>query len=241
MFRLIIVLVACAIGLGPQALYAREAHATLQAPVIAIDIALEPDATMIEHADALNARLRKAYQKGYALDSTHQPHVTVLQRYVRTKDLDKIYAVVGDMMLRKHVAAMKLEAFKVTYVIWNGIGVAAIQVRPTSKLLAAQRQLIDAIASYTVKTADAGAFSTTPEEPDINSSTLNYVTSFVPESTGKKYVPHVTVGVAPPAFLVKLVAEPFDAFTFSPAAVSIYQLGNFGTARKQLKTWKLQP
>jgi hypothetical protein len=34
-----------------------------------------------------------------------------------------------------------------------------------------------------------------------------------------------------------MLAEPFDAFTFSPAGASVYQLGNFGTARKELKTW----
>ena len=36
-----------------------------------------------------------------------------------------------------------------------------------------------------------------------------------------------------------MLAEPFDAFTFSPAGASVYQLGNFGTARKELKAWEL--
>ena len=60
-----------------------------QNPVTAIDIALEPDATMIQHAKAANARLLKAYPKGFALDATHQPHITMLQQFVRTADLDK--------------------------------------------------------------------------------------------------------------------------------------------------------
>jgi len=47
--------------------------------------------------------------------------------------------------------------------------------------------------------------------------------------------------VAPPDYLKKMVAEPFDAFTFSPKALSVYQLGNFGTARKKLKAWELKP
>ena len=42
-------------------------------------------------------------------------------------------------------------------------------------------------------------------------------------------------------YLEKLVAEPFDAFTFSPTALSAYQLGNFETARKKLKAWELKP
>ena len=63
-----------------------------QNPVTAIDIALEPDATMIEHAMAANARLLKSFPKGFALDATHHPLVSLLQQFVRTDDLDKIYA-----------------------------------------------------------------------------------------------------------------------------------------------------
>ena len=47
-------------------------------PVTAIDILLEPDATMVQHAHADNARLLKAYPKGFALDATHQPHLTLI-------------------------------------------------------------------------------------------------------------------------------------------------------------------
>lgn len=32
-----------------------------------------------------------------------------------------------------------------------------------------------------------------------------------------------------------MLAEPFEAFTFSPAGASVYQLGSFGAARKELK------
>ncbi len=32
----------------------------------------------------------------------------------------------------------------------------------------------------------------------------------------------------------------FDAFTFSLTGASVYHLGNFGTARTQLKTWELK-
>jgi hypothetical protein len=32
-----------------------------------------------------------------------------------------------------------------------------------------------------------------------------------------------------------MLAEPFSSFTFSAAGASVYQLGSFGTARKELK------
>jgi hypothetical protein len=42
-----------------------------QNPVTAIDIALEPDQTMVGHAKAANAVLLKDFPNGYALDDTH--------------------------------------------------------------------------------------------------------------------------------------------------------------------------
>ena len=65
-----------------------------QNPVIAIDIALRPDATMVQRASAANARLLKVYPDGFALDDTHNPHITMLQQFVRTADLDKVFAAV---------------------------------------------------------------------------------------------------------------------------------------------------
>ncbi len=59
--------------------------------------------------------------------------------------------------------------------------------------------------------------------------------NFVTIAAGKKFNPHVTIGVATETDLKEMLAEPFEAFTFSPAGASVYQLGGFGTARKELK------
>jgi len=61
-------------------------------PVTAVDILLDPDATMIQQAKAANDRLLKVFPKGFALDASHAPHITTLMRYVRTADLEKVYA-----------------------------------------------------------------------------------------------------------------------------------------------------
>jgi phosphoserine phosphatase len=53
-----------------------------QSPVTAIDILLEPDATMLRHAEAANASLLKIFPQGFALDAAHRPHVTMIQRFV---------------------------------------------------------------------------------------------------------------------------------------------------------------
>ena len=76
------VFTAIAIGLGLM-LASAQVSGAQQNPVMAIDIALEPNATMLQHAMAANARLREVFPKGFALDETHHPHITMLQQFVR--------------------------------------------------------------------------------------------------------------------------------------------------------------
>src|SRR5438067_7555998 len=101
--------VACAVALAGRNALAADAKPT---PITAIDILLEPDAAMIQHATATNDRLRKVFPKGFALDASHRPHVTLAQRFVRTGELDKLYAPVGKVFATANVTGLKLEAFK---------------------------------------------------------------------------------------------------------------------------------
>src|SRR5204863_419520 len=63
-----------ALGTGRATAQTTEPAATKAAPnaVTAIDILLEPDATMIKHATATNDSLRKVFPKGFALDAEHR-------------------------------------------------------------------------------------------------------------------------------------------------------------------------
>jgi hypothetical protein len=79
------VFTAIGVGLALALAFARGAVAQ-QNSLTAIDIALEPDATMLQHARDANARLLNSFPKGFALDETHHPHVTMLQQFVRTDD-----------------------------------------------------------------------------------------------------------------------------------------------------------
>jgi hypothetical protein len=209
--------------------------------VMAIDILLEPDATMIKKAVAANERLLKVFPKGFALGKTHQPHISCLQRFVKTADLDKVYEAVGKVLADEKPTAWKLKAYKYYYIPWKDIGLAGIVIEPTDDLIRYQQKLIDAVAPFTEKTGTAAAFVTTKEEPEINQPTIDYVTNFVPNGTGKKFNPHVTIGIASQDFLKKMLDENFESFTFSPVGASVYHLGNFGTARKKLKGWELKP
>lgn len=208
--------------------------------VTAIDILLDPDATMIQHAVAANERLRKSFPEGFALGEEHQPHISVLQRYVRTADLDKVYEAVGKVLASEKPTTGKLKAYKYYYIPWKDIGLAGIVIEPADELIQYQQKLVDAVAQFTVETGTASAFVTTKEDPEINQPTIDYVASFVPNETGRKFNPHVTIGIASQDYLKKMLDEKFEPFTFSPAKASVYHLGNFGTARKLLKSWELK-
>jgi len=215
--------------------------ASAQSEVIAIDILLEPDATMLEHAEANNKRLLAAFPKGFALDATHRPHVTLIQRFVRTAELDKLYAAVGDVFAKASVNAMKLEAFKFYYAPGGAVGVAGICAKPSPEILELQADVIAAVKPFEVDTGPIGAFTAPHDDPATDAAIIKYVSTFVPKMTGANFNPHVSTGVAPRDYLDKMLAEPFESFTFSPAGAAVYQLGPFGTAAKTLKEWDLKP
>lgn len=222
---------AAALALGYQA-----------SPVTAIDILLEPDATMLGHCQADNARLLGVYPEGFALDATHTPHITMLQCFVRTADLDKVFAAEGKVFAAANVAAMKLEAFKRYYApAGGGLGVAGICARPTPELLKLQEEVIAAANPFMQKTATIGAFTAPHDNPAIDAAIIDYVSTFVPKMSGANFNPHVSTGNAPTGYLDQMIAEPFEPFAFSPAGAAVFQLGPFGTAAKQLKEWGLKP
>jgi hypothetical protein len=210
-------------------------HANDQkAPVTAIDIALEPDQTMVGHAREANATLLASFPAGFPLDATHHPHVSIFAGFVPTPDLPKVYAVATGVLAQENYTTWKLTAFKYYYIPLGPIGLAGIVVEPTDDLLRLQQELIDAVGPFTVKTATAEAFYTTPSEPDIEPAVIDYIAGFA-DHTGKNFSPHVTIGLAERAFLDPMLAQPFSAFTFSSASASVYQFGNYGAARNQLK------
>ena len=209
--------------------------------ITAIDILLKPDATMLQHAATGNDRLLSAYPWGFMLDAEHTPHITMLQCFVRTADLDKVYAAEEKVLAAANVNAMKLEAFKYYYApAGAGTGVAGICAKPTREIIKLQADVIAAAEPFMQKTANIGAFTAPHDNPATDAAMIQYVSTFVPRMTGAHYNPHVSIGVAPKNYLDNMLAEPFESFTFAPAGAAVYQLGPYGTAARQLKEWDLK-
>jgi hypothetical protein len=233
---------ACMLAMGIPSAHGQAVDNPSEASAVtAIDILLEPDATMLQHAADNNARLLSVFPKGFALDAAHRPHITLIQRFVRTQDLDEVYAATEKVLAGADVTGMRLEAFKYYYSPGGGVGVAGIVARQTPELLKLQEDIIAAVAPFTVETGTMDAFTAKHEDPALDAVLVDYVSTFVPKQSGEHFNPHVSTGVAPREYLDMMLAEPFEPFTFSPAGAAIYQLGPYGTAAKLLKSWERNP
>ncbi|MFG3350315.1 hypothetical protein ACGF1Z_35365 [Streptomyces sp. NPDC048018] len=207
---------------------------------MAVDVLLNPDESMIALAKQVNARMLTSIPAptGFTLDEHHQPHITTLQRYVRTAALDQVYATIDDVAASVDLSTLKLTTHSIAHMeVQPSIGLAAIVVKPGPEVLDLQARLIGALRPYTGSNGTADAYVRTDAEPDINAPTLTYIENYVPDHSGENYLPHITVGLATLTDLKTIEAEPFEPLTFSARGISIYQLGNNGTAARALKSW----
>jgi len=207
----------------------------------AIDILVNPDDATLERARAINARMLRSVPSGFALDATHQPHITTLQRYVRTADLGRVYDAVEGTIAATDVTSLMYEAVSIGHADWGvpGQGLAAIVLRPDPPVLDLQARLLAAIVPFAESDGSAAAFVRDPGE-EISQSTRDWVERYVPGQIGEgRYIAHITVGFATLDDLREIEAEPFEGFGVVPASIAVYHLGNSGAARTQLKEWPL--
>ncbi len=136
----------------------------------AIDVLIDPDDTTISRAKAANARMLASLPKGFELDEHHLPHITTLQRYVRTADLDGVFDAVGQVMSAVDVGGLSLTAVKFGHMAVAaipGAGLTAIVVQPGPAVLDFQARLIEALKPFIESGGTADAYVRTEAEPDI--------------------------------------------------------------------------
>lgn len=208
----------------------------------AIDILVDPDEAAIERARVVNARLLKTFPDGWALDATHVPHITTLQRYVRTADLDHVHDAVETTVGETDMASLDYKVIKIAHTDWGfpGYGPTVLLVEVGPQVIDFQAKLVAAVAPFVESGGTAAAFVADPGEV-ISPTIIDWVEKYVPAQIGKgNYLPHITVGAAKFDDLKIIEAEPFDAFAVHPASLAVYHLGNNGTARKLLKAWPIK-
>jgi 2'-5' RNA ligase/phosphoglycolate phosphatase-like HAD superfamily hydrolase len=202
--------------------------------LVAIDVLLEPDRRMLEAAEQWNKRLREQMPEGFKLDQTHRPHITLLQQYVSEKDLDAVVAAVKSLAASVNLGDLKLTANGLYHIPSGKIGLQGITIKPSEEILALQAKVIQAMAPFRKSGGDQAAFVPDPTGTPFDPVLFKYVDSFVEKQAGKNFNPHVTTGTGPLEWVKQREEKPFKSFEFGVDKLTVYKLGNFGTAAKRL-------
>jgi 2'-5' RNA ligase superfamily len=204
--------------------------------LVAIDVLLLPDAAMSGRVRELNQVLQNS-GAGFAFDATHVPHLTLLQCYVRRPDLPAIEAAVGTVFRRVPPAGLDLTAIGFFGSPIGDLSAAGISVAVNPTLTRLHLDIVAAVMPFIRHGGTAAAFVDAPKSKTIGSA-ANYVDRFMAAASGTNFRPHVTVGLDHAEIVRRLVSGPFSPFAFEIEGAAIYQLGDIGTARKQLWTWR---
>jgi hypothetical protein len=186
----------------------------------AVDIMIQPDPAAIARARAVNARMPLSIQAGITLDETHLPHITMLQRYLITADLEQAYAAIASVIAATDVAALRYHVPGITYSEHWGPprqAAAVLGVQPNQPVLDLQAALLAAVAPFTGTGGTDAAFVTEPGQ-QISATTKDWVETYDPNQTGGNYTAHLTVGMATVEDLQQCRPKPSTNSTCTPPA-----------------------
>src|SRR5438093_7148061 len=124
----------------------------------------------------------------------------MIQCFVRTADLDKVFAAAHKVLARANPNAMKLEAFKYYYAPGGAVGVAGICAKPTPELIKLQADIIAAVKPFTWKPVP---MARSPRRTMIPLSTpqSSNTSRRLSKQTSEHFNPHDSTGVAPKEYL----------------------------------------
>lgn len=202
--------------------------------IIAIDVLLTVPDDVYQHAIALNQSLLNDNPDNFQLDDRHIPHITLLQAYVLESDLMTIQKELAP--LYKTIQNDTLWANHLQYNKDKPRSFSSIGIEKNELLLALHKNVIARLQPYILADGNQEAYVQNPDGSPIDDFTIAYVPKFISHYSYENFNPHISLGVAQTSVLDSLDAHGFRAIKFRATSISVYQLGNFGTAQKQL--WK---
>src|SRR5262245_23563782 len=146
----------------------------------AIDVLIEPDARLVQPANAFNTRLHAANPDGFVFDATHAPHITLVHRYVETRDLESLFDAVKRMVSARGPIGVELVATGLSYTKIGDIGIMSLDVAHTTALDELHAAVLELVAPFSRTGGTPTAFFRTTGEPDVMLPTVQYVHDFVP-------------------------------------------------------------
>ena len=180
----------------------------------------------------LNQAILKIHPDNFTLDADHIPHITLLQCYIIESDLPKVEQLLNG--LYKTIAKDSLWADEIQYNTDKIESFASIGIEKSKPLISLHKKTISLLEPYILPNGTQEAYVQNADGTPIDQFTIDYVPKFVSHYSYGNYNPHISLGVAKTSLLDSLAKHNFHAIKFHASAIAIYQLGNFGTARKLL-------
>ena len=190
--------------------------------LIALDVAVLPPADVTARAVALSTALPEAESPPLRLDAEHLPHITLMQLFARTNELDVVLSRVGDTV--RTIAPLQLR------VTGGGQGTNSVSmtIEKAPPLVQLHEQVMEALRGVERPDGGTGAFF----GDDARLRDVLWVTGYRLKSSFHHFEPHITLGHGskPP------VIEPF---AFQADTVAVCHLGRYCTCRRVLRQWTL--
>ncbi len=221
---------AIAIGLGLIAL----SCAPKNEKIIAIDVLLTISEEMRAQAIQLNELMKENNPETIKLDENHIPHITLLQCFIKEDDLTNVKKSLEG--LYEDIKNDTLYAESFFYYKEKEESFAMIVVEKSLKLLKLHEKAIEMVKPFIVYNGGVESFVQNPDGSRISESTVAYVPEFIEKHSYKNFDPHISLGVADRFFLDSLDQNVFKPITFKATSISVYHLGDHGTAQKLI--WK---
>ncbi len=204
--------------------------------IIAIDVLLTPSEELHSQSIQLNTLMHQKNPETIKLDAGHVPHITLLQCFIKEEDLPEVNNALEGLF-----GTIKNETVTATNLSYDNTeedSFAMISIEKSEALLELHKKTIEILKPYIVANGSEKSFIQNPDGSPIGKFTLNYVPAFVEKYSYENFDPHISLGVAPKIFLDSLAENVFKPIQFKASSLSVYQLGDHGTAQKLL--WKYQ-
>tara|TARA_R110002012_G_scaffold39867_8_gene109974 strand:- start:6572 stop:7255 length:684 start_codon:yes stop_codon:yes gene_type:complete len=201
---------------------------------IAIDVLLVPSEEMYAQSLELNSLINESNPETIKLDEKHVPHITLLQCFIKEENVAEVNSVLEGLF--DTVKNDSLKAESLFYYKDEEESFAMIAVEKSEQLVQLHRKVIELVKPFIVKNGSEKSFVQNPDGSPIGESTLSYVPEFVEKHSFENFDPHISLGVAQTRLLDSLAKYVFKPINFKAQSLSVYQLGDHGTAQKLL--WK---
>ena len=227
--------------------------------LLAINVCLlpPPSHAIYQRAHRLQAVMQSVYPSEYAFSSTRYAHVTLVQSYIERTSLPQLLAALraelSGVESSQSPLALSMKPELVPGPVQEGMLVPSIAITPSPALQRLHSRLLAAMQPFRVPSSSLAmasveerkaAFYREAGEVEIGQSIVDYVGQFEERSANARYYPHVSLGVVGEAAWTAVVraeaetggqwpADNSDPWTVD--RVSVFQLGDWGTVRKQLE------